>query len=63
MKVKLKLNQPLKNLPAGHILRLETDVCGSVKDKYWSRRIKDALHDNCVEFLPDDIKKKKAGDK
>ena len=63
MRVKLKLNKPLKGLPAGHTLTLEADICGNVKDKYWSRRVKDSLSDKCVEFLPDESKKKNSGDK
>ncbi len=65
MKVNIKLNIPLRKFPAGKILSLEADSVGTLKDKYWARRAKDALVDKCIEFLPDENKhkNKKSGDK
>lgn len=63
MKVNIKLNMPLRKFPAGTILSLDADSVGNLKDRYWSRRANDSLVDNCIEFLPDQNKKKKSGDK
>lgn len=46
----LKLNAPLRGLPAGHVERIKV-IDGVPVDRYWRRRLKDATIDNCVEIL------------
>ena len=47
--MKLKLNMPLRGLPAGHEIEVETDKEGIPLDKFWRRRLRDSEIDNCVE--------------
>jgi len=46
----IKLNTPLRGLPAGHIVKVKCKD-GLLLDQYWRRRLKDAAIDGCVEII------------
>ena len=48
--IKLKLNVDLPPHKAGKILTLPS-LQGLPRDSYWSRRLRDAKRDNCVEIV------------
>ncbi len=50
-KKKIKLNVPLKDFDAGHVLDIDTDKDGTPLSRYWRDRLKDAQEDRCVEFV------------
>ena len=58
-KQKIKLNAPLKNHPAGHVLSIDTDKDGVPLSRYWRDRLKDAKSDGCIELIKDQKRSKK----
>jgi len=62
--MRIKLNIPLQGFPAGREITIEDDS-GVPVDKFWRRRLRDALSDNCVEVVAQDkpVKSKKSSPK
>lgn len=56
--MKLKLNFDLNGYKAGEIIDIK-DKNGIPTDKYWRKRLRDAVIDNCVEVMTDKKSKKK----
>ena len=50
-KVNLQLNSALRGLPEGAIVKIKVDKEGIPMERYWRDRVKDALVDNCVQFV------------
>lgn len=51
MLVKFRINKQLKKHKIGDIVRLEVNPDGTPKDRYWYRRLKDAVTDQCIEAV------------
>lgn len=49
--IKLKLNVKLRSIPAGKIIDVEVDSEGTPLDRFWARRLRDSVVDNCVEIV------------
>jgi hypothetical protein len=57
--MRLKLNAPLRGLPAGTIKTIQADKNGIPLDPYWRRRLIDSKIDGCVEIVKETKKAKK----
>ena len=57
--LKLKLNSEMHGFPVGHVVSVQTDEHGVPLEKFWRRRLRDAVTDNCVEVV-EPLKPKKA---
>lgn len=57
--IKLKLNFEMRGFPAGRVVSVQTDDHGVPLEKFWRRRLHDAVTDNCVEVV-EPLKSKKA---
>jgi len=44
-----KINKPLPGFKVGDVANVEVDDDGVAIDMLWSRRIRDAATDNCIE--------------
>ncbi len=58
MKKKFKLNMDLASHKAGEEISLECDKNGIPLDKWWRRRLRDAVLDNCMEKVKRTTKKR-----
>lgn len=54
-----KVNKDIRDKKAGDIINIDVDKNGVAIDKYWRRRQKDSVLDNCIE----EIKQKKEAKK
>lgn len=54
--IQLKLNQDLGGKKKGTILTLKVDREKTILDRYWRRRFKDSVLDNCVELVTSELK-------
>lgn len=55
-KIKLKLNTDLGGKKKGAIVTVEIDSNRVITDKYWRRRLEDAVLDGCVEIVKNESK-------
>ena len=62
--ITLKINVAMNGFKAGSTITLAADLDGNILDDFWSRRLKDAERDNCVEIFqqPKPIKGSKNAD-
>ncbi len=58
MSIKLKLNMPFQGFAAGREITVKADANGVPLEKFWRRRLKDAVSDNCVEIVSQEKPKK-----
>ena len=50
-RIKLRINTPMRGQLAGSIITVTTDRYGKIVDSFWSRRLKDAEKDKCIEIV------------
>lgn len=50
-KISIMLNTELNGIKSGTILQLDVDSDGIPVQKYWRKRLKDSLIDNCLTVL------------
>ena len=55
--ITLKVNIAMNGYKTGDKIKLETDKQGNILNSFWSRRLKDAKQDNCVEVVEENKKK------
>lgn len=58
--VKFMVNKAVHGVKAGTTLALAVDEYGTLIDKQWRRRLKDAAIDNCISLIAAPTKSKKA---
>ncbi len=59
--VRLRINADMAPMGMkGDVINVPVSRTGILKERYWRRRIKDAVHDNCVEILEDEAPEKKS---
>ena len=51
MKLDLKINKSMRGYDAGRTITIDADKHGLPLDKFWRRRLKDSVIDNCVEVV------------
>lgn len=56
--IKLKLNAKFHGKQVGDIISIEADEDGVPFNRFWRRRLADAMIDNCVEIVKEEKESK-----